>query len=242
VLRLTPFVALIAAAPVALAIADDPSPVTVTFYGGGCSMTLPAGWDEIPPDNLEELSMWVADATSGRSVEIYQYGYHPPDFETDPWLPHLLVQIRESGRLPYGRFLHLPPVDEIQSTADAAYPRGLPPLIMGVAVERISFDRQHLCLRLEHSLDLRFKGPVRVLTAAFLTERGLLALHYVDRERRADDARLTFDGIVDSVSVNPDLAYRPRLGDRWPGLPYFIAAGIVALILVAYLVNRRRRP
>jgi len=68
VLRLTPLIALIVAAPVALAIADDPSPVTVTFYGGGCSMTLPAGWDEIPPGNLEELSMWVADATSGRSV------------------------------------------------------------------------------------------------------------------------------------------------------------------------------
>jgi hypothetical protein len=215
--------------------------VPVSIYDGHLSMSLPAGWREIPPEYLEELTMWVADATAGRSVELYQHGYQPPDFEADPWLPHILVQIREGGRLPYGRFLHLQPLEELQVETKQNFPEGLPPLIMGVAVEDVSFDSQRFCVRLEHTLQLRFKGPVRVLTAAFLTERGLLALHYVDREQRIGDGRRAFGEVVRSVTLSPELAYRPRWRDRWPGLPYFIAAGLVAVALAAYL-SRRSPP
>jgi hypothetical protein len=46
---------------------------------------------------------------------------------------------------------------------------------------------------------------------------------------------------MDSVEIAPELAYRPRLTDRWPGLPYFAAAAVVAALLAGFLVVRARQ-
>lgn len=210
------------------------------FDEGRFSFELPAGWREIPRRDLDDLTEWIAVATAGRSVELYQYGFIPPSFEADPWLPHLLIQVREGGRIPYGRFIDLEGRPR-SVTADPQRPRrDLPRLILGVDLDRAGFDRSRFCLRLEHTLDLRFKGRARVQTAAFLTEKGVIALHYIDREARTDEARSVFDQIVASVTIAPDIAYRPRVLDRWPGLPFFIAAVVVAAALVIYLATRRR--
>ena len=213
--------------------------MSTQVYDGRFSFILPEDWLVIPPEHIEELIMWMAESTNGRSVEVYQHGFVPSTFESDPWLPNLLVQIRESGRLSYGRFLHLEPPDELRTTSEKTHPTGLPPLVEGVAVEDAYFDSERLCVRLEHVLDLRFKGRIRVLTAAFLTERGIVALHLTDRERRIAESRELFDAIVDSAEVAPDIAYQPRVTDRWPGLPFFIAAALVAAALAAFLLFRR---
>ena len=76
--------------------------------------------------------------------------------------------------------------------------------------------------------------------AAFLTERGLVSLHFVDRERRITDGRVLFDRIVESVRLSPEIAYQPRMSDHLPGLPFFVAAAIVVAALIAYLLHRRR--
>jgi hypothetical protein len=233
---------MVALTPAASAADSDRAVRETTIYDGLVSFELPADWQEISPTDLEELTMWAADATAGRSVEVYQFGYVPPQFETDPWLPHILVQIRESGRIPYGRFLHLQPLEENQRSSKRELPPGLPPLVMGIAVEDVGFDPSTFTIRLDHALDLRFKGPVRVQTAAFLTERGLIAFHYIDRRARIEQGRVLFDALVDSVAIDPALAYRPRLLDRWPGLPFFAAAGIAALVLLIFLLVRRSKP
>ena len=227
--------------PTAGAAASDPAIREIAIYDDLVRFELPGDWLGIAPTDLDELTMWAASATFGQSVEAYQYGYVPPEFESDPWLPHILVQIRESGRIPYGRFLHLQPIKELRESSKHRFPQGLPPLVMGVAVERAAFDPSTFTIRLEHALDLRFKGPVRVQTAAFLTERGLVAFHFIDRKARIEEGRRLFDAVVDSVTLDPALAYRPRLLDRWPGLPYFVAAGVTALVLLAYLVHRRSK-
>lgn len=232
---------MVAMAPPAASIAQDLPREPTVIYDGQVSMNLPANWREIDPDNLALLSEWAANATAGQSVEVYQYGYIPPEFETDPWLPHILVQIRESGRISYGEFLHLRPVEEIQSNSKNKFPQGLQPLVMGITVDRVSFDASTFCVRLEHALELRFKGPVRVQTAAFLTERGLVAIHHIDRKKRIKEGRTRFEAIVDSVSIAPGLRYQPRFIDRWPGLPYFAAAAVIAIALLAYILHRRAK-
>jgi hypothetical protein len=240
--RIVPSFVLVALVTTASAVASAPTTREIAIYDGLVRFELPDDWREIAPTDLDELTMWAASATAGQSVEVYQYGYVPPEFESDPWLPHMLVQIRESGRISYGRFLHLPPLEDLRQTSRGRFPQGLPPLVMGVAVERAGFDASTFTIRLEHALDLRFKGPVRVQTAAFLTERGLVAFHFIDRKARIEEGRALFDAIVDGVTIDPALAYRPRLLDRWPGLPYFVAAGITALALMAYIVHRRSAP
>ncbi len=230
-------VLLLAGAP---ASATDAAVRRVVIYGGLVGMEIPDDWVEIDPLHLDELSMWSAETTAGRSVEVYQHGFLPKDPEVDRSLPYVLVQIRESGRLRYGRFLHLQPLDDLREDARRSFPDGIPPLVMDVAVEGVAFDPTTYSLRLEHTLDLRFKGRVTVLTAAFLTERGLLSLHFVDRERRIDDDRALFGRMVDSVTFSPEISYRPRMSDHLPGLPFFVAAAIVGAALIVVLLRRRR--
>lgn len=224
----------------AIQASDEPALSPVSIYDGLVAMELPADWLEIDPLHLEELTIWSAEATAGRSVEIYQHGFRPQVPGVDPSLPHLLVQIRESGRLRYGRFLHLEPIDDIRDETRSSFPEGIPPLVMGIAVDEVSFDPATFCLRLEHSLDLRFKGRVTVLSAAFLTERGLVILHFVDRERRIKDGRVLFDRIIDGVQISPEISYQPRATDHLPGLPFFVAAAIIAGALIVYLLRRGR--
>lgn len=231
--------ALVLAAPAAGA-APDPGFETVTVYDGALTMEIPDGWQSIDALRLDELTMRAADATAGRLVEVYQYGFRPSDPGDDTLLPSLLVQVRESGRVRSGAVARLASSDRILDTTERAFPDGLRPLVMGVAVDRARFDTASHCLRLEHTLDLRFKGRVVVLTAAFLTERGFVTLRLADREQRIEAARALFDHVVSSVRLSPEIAYRPRLSDRWPGLPFFAAAAVVALALVVYLVRRRR--
>ena len=233
------------AVTVVMAVAPQPVPAETAFqtaviYDGKLAMEIPEDWLEIEPLQLEELSMWAAETTGGRLVEIYQYGFCPRTFEDAPLLPYILVQIRESGRLREGAFLDLPPLSELQNDTRAAFPQGVPPLVVGVAVDRVAFDRSRHVIRLEHSLNLRIRGRITVLTAAFLTERGFVTLYYADRERRIDRGRELFDRIVASVVLSPEIAYRPRLSDRWPGLPFFLAAAGLAAVLVAFVVRRRR--
>lgn len=235
--RITVSILLLAAATAVASTASDHHDNTVSIYDGRTTFALPGGWTEIPPSELEEIAMRVAEATEGRSAEYYQHGYFPPSFLDDPWLPHLLVQIRESGRIPYGRFLNLDP-----DSSEANAPSGVPPLILGVAVDRMDFDTEKMCIHIEHTLDLRFKGRIRILTAAFLTERGVFALHFANRENRIAESRGIFDAVVASVSLDPEIAYQPRVSDRWPGLPFFAAAALMTVLLIFTIARQRRRP
>ncbi len=221
-------------------VAAGQSPTKVTLNHGLVTMTLPAGWHEIDPMLIEDMTFWAADVTGGRVVNVYEAGFRPIEPQDPPGLPQIMVQVLDFGRLRYGHLLDLPD-DSDRAAAFNHFEEGVPPLVVGVAVERVSFDRTTFTLRLEHSLDLRFRGRVRVLTAARLTERGLIAFHYVDRERRIDPGRALFRAVMDSVEIAPELAYRPRLTDRWPGLPYFAAAAVVAALLAGFLVVRARR-
>lgn len=229
-----------ALAAATLTASTDPSFSRVTVYDGMLSMSLPDDWQELGALELEDLTMWAAEATEGRLVEVYQHGFLPGDPGPDPFLPTIFVQIRESGRQRYGGYLHLQSLDELQSDTSKTFPAGLRPLVVGVSIDSLRFDSSTFCLRLEHSLDLKFKGRVTVLTAAFLTERGFVTLRYSDRERRIAEGKRFFNRVVDSVVLAPEIAYRPRLKDRWPGTPFFIAAALTAVALVAYLVRRRR--
>lgn len=230
-------VVLVAAGPAAAATDGTVIPI----HNGLATVTIPFGWYEIDRDHLDELALFTADATAGRVAESFAHGFRPMLPTDQPGLPQITVQIRDTGRLRYGNYLDLPgPGDDVDGPFNR-FENGVPPLVTGVSVERVWFDRDSLALRLEHALDLRHRGRARVLTAALLTERGFIAFHYIDRERRMDDGRALFDEVVGSVVIDPSIAYRPRWSDRWPGLPFFAAAGVVAAALAVLLVARSRR-
>jgi len=209
---------------------------TETVYSGHVTIEIPVRWHEIPEDLLELHSLNTTEISGGRIAELYQHGYRPGDPSLDFELPQILIQIRESGRLSYRPFLHLPPPEDMPWTRD--------PLVDSLELDDAFFDRDRYLLRLTNTLGMERTSRISVLSTSFLTERGLFTLHCYTYATQATVVAPIFGRVVDSVSFDDELRYRPRLGDRWPPRPStlaFSAAAVSILILVILEFRRRRR-
>ena len=236
--RLFAFVVLLLS-PISLSGAEPMRRVVV--YGGHVSLEVPVSWQEIPAEALEFHSLRAAEASGGKTAEIYQHGFRPGDPETDFSLPQILIQIRESGRLAYGQFLHLPPLAELQSEGEQRLSERAGPMLNRVELDEVSFDRASFSLRVTNTLDLIVEGIARVDTFSFLTERGLFTIHCYAPASQTDVYAPLFADIIASVRLDEDIAYRPRLGDRWPPSPATIAFAAAALGMAVLLVLALKR-
>jgi len=109
----------------------------------------------------------------------------------------------------------------------------------------VSFDRASFSLRVTNTLDLTIEGTVRVDSVSFLTERGLFTIHCYAPASQTDVYAPLFADIIASVRLGEDIAYRPRLADRWPPTPATIAlsgAALGAVIVLVLALRRRTHP
>jgi hypothetical protein len=233
-LKSIPALILISGAAVVVSAADDTR--TETAYDGHVTLEVPIEWHEIPEVQLELNSLNTVEMSGGRIAELYRHGYRPGDPESEVELPQILIQIRESGRLNYRHYLHLPPAHEIRRT------HGSP--VESLELDDAYFDHSRFLLRLTNTLGIERSGSVTVLSASFLTERGMFTLHCYTYSTQATVVAPIFERVVDSVRFDDELQYRPRFGDRWPPRPStlaFSAAAVLILIVLVVEIRRRRR-
>jgi len=244
-LDMTSFARLITAIAVVLATTSPTSAELsrrVLVYGGRASLEVPTTWWEIPEAVLEFHSLRTAEFSGGRSAEIYQHGFRPGDPHLEFALPQVLIQVRESGRLEYGEFLRLPPLEVLRSEGGERLFERAGPLLAGVELENVIFDRKTYSLRVSSILDLKLEGKAKVESASFLTERGLFTVHCYAHFSNAEAMAPVFTAIIDSVLFDEDVAYKARLSDRWPPTPASImygAAALAAAILLLLAIRRR---
>jgi hypothetical protein len=223
------------------AIPADDTVRGVTLYQGHVTLEVPADWNEFPEEDLESFSLQLAEASGGRIAEVYQHGFFPDSPIMISTLPLILVQIRESGRLPYGQFLHLPPLHELQRSGSRHIVDRLGPVMSRLDIERVGFDKRNHALHLVNRLVLKTEGKVSVRSVSFLTERGLFTLHCYAHASQAIVVAPIFDRVIDSVRFDDELRYKPRCVDRWPPRPSTVAYGAAALIAMALLLQQIRR-
>jgi hypothetical protein len=216
---------------------------SVTIYDGHAVLDVPTGWNEIPRDVLDFYALRAAESSGGRMTESYQFGFRPADPEIDFSLPQFLVQIRESGRLNYRQFLRLPTAEDLQAAGERSLAEHVGPLVRGLALGETEFDRNSFALHLSNTLDLSIEGETSVESVAFLTERGLFTIHFYAHASEISAMAPIFEHIARSVRFDEELAYRPKLTDRWPPRPttlFLLAALIAAAVLSAHLLRRGR--
>ncbi len=226
------------------ALPADDAVRSVTLYQAHVTLEVPADWKEIPEEDLESFSLQLAQASGGRVAEVYQHGFFPDSPIVISTLPLILVQIRESGRLPYGRFLHLPTVEALQRSGSRHIIDRMGPVLSGFDLENVGYDKRNHTLHLTNLLVLETEGKVSVRSVSFLTERGLFTLHCYAYAPQATVVAPIFDRVIDSVRFDDELRYQPRCIDRWPPRPSTVAYGaaaLIAIILVLRLIRSRRR-
>jgi hypothetical protein len=231
--------------PAAVDGADEPVR-EVRVYGGLVSLEVPASWSEIPPEVLEFYSLRSAEASGGRTAEVYQHGFRLGEPEADFAPPQILIQIRESGRVPYGSLLHLPPAEVLRERSASRLDALQGPFLAGSVLNQASFDRARFALRVDSTLDLALEGTVLVRSTSFLTERGTFTLHCYSLLEQNTRLRPVYDRVLASVRLDDALRYRPRLADRLPRgaalAAYAVAVVLAVAIIVVRLARRRRQP
>jgi hypothetical protein len=118
------------------------------------------------------------------------------------------------------------------------------PLLRGVRLNEVAFDRDRFALHLANSLELQLEGRAIVTSVSYLTERGYFILHCYAHEAQMTQLGPVFSRVVDSIEFSDELSYQPRLADRWPPHPStiaFTAAGITAAILIIMVLAGRRQ-
>jgi hypothetical protein len=224
--------------------ADVPMRRVVT-YGGLATFEIPERWNEIPPDVLEFYTLQSAEISGGLTVELYQHGYRPGNPEADFSPPQILVQIKETGRVGYRRFLKLPPIQAIRDQEESRLDDRMGPMMEDLRIDTLRFDPDTFSIRVTNTLDLKFEGKTMVYSASFLTERGFFTLHCYATIAQHVEMRPIFDHVLSSVRLDDSIRYRPRFSDRLPPRPalvsYGIACALAIAILVVHLVQRRRR-
>jgi hypothetical protein len=226
--------------PAVAAGAVDPNPA-VAIYDGMATLHLPEGWRAIPPNVLEYFTLRTAEATGGRTAESYQHGFRPGDPDLEFSVPQVLIQIREDGRISYGHFLRLPPIEGVAAQPASPLTDHRGSLLRELQLTGVAFDRERFRLTVDSVMDLSIEGRVVVRSASFLTERGVLTLHCYELEDRIAATAPVFETIIDSVRFDDRIAYRPRLTDQWSSRHTAVALFVLAALLaVAALVARRR--
>ncbi len=222
------------------------TPSDVTLCDGLVAVTLPPGWQEVPPEVLELYTLTMAEASGGRVTEVYQKAFQPAAATALVEYPRILFQVKESGRQPYGPFLNLPGLAEVaRATGDRRDQSGFAS-VSEPSLDQLFFDRRRFALRVSTSLTVEGTGRVGVHTASFLTERGRLAVHCFELMERFGATAPLFDAVIRSVRIAPPLAYRPRLADRWPWLAALdwrigVVVGLIVALAVALSVAVRRQ-
>jgi len=217
----------------------------VSVYDGHVAFKIPADWEGIAPEVLESHSMRLAETSGGRITEIYQFGFRSSDPESDFFLPECLVQIRESGRLSYRRFLRLPSTEDMGKTGRESIDERAGPAVREMKLSEAIFDRASFSLRLKNKLVLSNEGKASVKSVAFLTERGLFTMHFYSRIKASEAMDEISSRIIDSVRFDEELKYRPRFLDRWPPQPaaiLVVLGSVIALAALAiHFIQRRRK-
>jgi hypothetical protein len=237
---MTLFLSLILPAP---PVAGEQDYRRVTIYDGHAALDVPAAWNEIPREVLDFYALRAAESSGGRMTESYQFGFRPADPEIDFSLPQFLIQIRESGRLNYRQFLRLPTAEDLQAAGERSLAEHVGPLVRGLALGETDFDRDSFALHLSNTLDLSIEGETSVESVAFLTERGLFTIHFYAHASEISSMAPIFQHIAHSVQFDEELAYQPKLTDRWPPRPttlFLLAALIAVAVLSVHLLRRGR--
>ncbi len=218
---------------------------TVEVYDGLATLEIPERWNEIPPDVLEFFSLQSAESSGGLMVEIYQHGFRPGNPEADFAPPQILIQIKENGRLNSRQFQRLPPIELVREQDAGKLDGRMGPFLKDLHLNEVFMDRETHALHVTNTLDLKYEGKVMVKSVSFLTERGLFTVHCYALISQHVAMNPVFDRILESVAIDESIRYRPRLGDRLPPTPavisYAIALFFAVLVLIVFLVQRRRR-
>jgi hypothetical protein len=187
---------------------------TLSYPQDGFSLTLPAGWVEMPRPVVQAYQAQLARLAPQGPRPIYKYGYQLRSAERWIQYPYILVNVSTRGRIP-DHELDKIVARAVRGTEKEAEGR-LGGIVSGLQFGQVTYDRGARILWMKTSMDVAGVGPIVGLSGMVLTKQGYVGVNgYASQAEFAKYAPI-FEKITRSVTPDEENRYEPRWSDRLP--------------------------
>lgn len=199
------------------------------------TISLPSGWHEIPNDMLRALTLNLAQRAPAAPRMDFAYGYQvavPPN-----WFqyPYTLVQIENSGKIPESELESMSEFEDAMQEGADTVNSAMGSFMSQGELTATRYDPDENIIWTQTSMEVVGIGRVRGITAAILTERGIIAVHSYALDGDFAYYEPMFEEIARGVSVSEYIRYKSQVtASRSGGAS---ASGAASVESIAYSVG-----
>jgi len=188
----------------------------------GFHLVLPDDWVEIPRQALDLSSKYIAKHEPALEKQAYDYGFQRRNAERWFVYPYILIRVKNTGRVPEA---FLKPNKKYKNKMQEACIQleKKTTLVSQTAIEDPWYDEGMHALWLTTSMDIKDVGPVKMLGAVILTERGAINIFGYSLKKEFHQDKELLQNIITSISLDKSLRYKPRITDSLPGKWSYVA-------------------
>ena len=180
------------------------------------AITIPSGWVEMPRDIIDSYEKLLAEAAPDLPLQHYDYGFQLESSENWFEYPYILIQIKNSGRIPENDLEKLEQIS-LQKEFDK-HEKQVGSIASELQAGKMVFDKHHRIVWMGFEMKVVNVGPISGLSAMIPTEKGLIQVS--GYSLRADYP--IYDSIFHSIALSTipiaELAYKPHWTDNVPSV------------------------
>lgn len=215
----------------------------------GFSISLPAGWVEMPTDVIDAFEKEIARLTPNAPAQHYNHAFQLGSSENWFEYPYILVQIKNTGRIPESQLEKLKGYN-IQESLEK-HKKGLSSILSDVQAGEMVYDKQTKMIWMRIEANVVNTGPISGISGMVLTEKGFIQVMGYCLRGNYPTYENIFQSVALSVSTEPGLAYKPKWSDSLPpavtGIDWgkvaekAIAGAIIGGILILIAASRKKK-
>lgn len=232
---------------------DTKEPYSYHNSQGHFSLTIPAGWEEISEDAINEYYKAIQEsAVQKLSLKLEYKAAFQKTSSTYFTHPYILFTIDNRGQVPQSELQEFLSYDRWEEALDRgaqAVENALPNLIQNSEIGQTQYDKDKKIIFFKTEFDAVGVGNVLALNAMFLSNYGSVNLHCYSTKENFEDDLLYFTQIIDSFKFDVGYRYDQITKDNYPvrnnsskslrniGFAVFVC-GVLATIIIIVIAKR----
>ena len=190
------------------------------------SITIPDGWIEVPRNIIDTYENEISKQAPNAQKQHYDYGFQLESSNNWFEYPYILVQIKDTGRIPENQLEKLEKYS-FKDTIDKSK-KDLSSLMSDIQVGKMYYDKQEKIIWMRIEMNVVNIGIVSGLSGMVPTEKGFIQVAGYSLKNDFSNNEHVFRSVSMSVLPEPDLVYKPKWSDNLPSFLSRIDWGKVA--------------
>lgn len=180
----------------------------------GFSISLPDGWVEIPRDVIDSYEKEIARIAPKANAQHYDYGFQLDSSKNWFEYPYILVQVKNTGRIPESQLEKLEEYS-VQESLDKQK-KAVSSIMSDIQPGKMVYDKQTKMIWMRIEANVVNIGPISGISGMVPTEKGFIQVMGWSLRENYPTYEAIFQSVAVSVSPEAGLAYKPRWSDSLP--------------------------